>query len=421
MRLADLPGEREGRHYYFRRVSLGAIAAQASRRIWTDRVQQTLAPSIFRIVQRLRQALPPAVGAAIILASLSHSAPAILLDTLPVSWIRDWLREMENGAGGPAPASPVALPGSLQATLRLAAQQFGWKEPRTVWLAALGVMAHAPTPAAAHEVLRRARATLQQMAQEQAREPLDRGASIIRGNDAKLLRFTSDAALEAARAVAAAAEYESLTEPQAPAAAAPQAARQPPRAAGKVVATALLGEPTAAAGLYFLLHVLRQLGIVDALAASPALADACFAVHILGRLAAHARVGVDDPIRHCLDLETADFAIEGPFTDVRLWPRNWPAERRRGDGRALLRIWSIAVRRWCRRTAGLTVRDIVTRGGRVWLTRTDLDVTLPLTALDVRIRRIGLDIDPGWLPWLGRLGRVVRFHYRDPRPHEAAG
>jgi hypothetical protein len=25
------------------------------------------------------------------------------------------------------------------------------------------------------------------------------------------------------------------------------------------------------------------------------------------------------------------------------------------------------------------------------------------------VRRLGLDIDPGWLPWFGR---VVAFHYR---------
>jgi hypothetical protein len=40
--------------------------------------------------------------------------------------------------------------------------------------------------------------------------------------------------------------------------------------------------------------------------------------------------------------------------------------------------------------------------------RTDLDVSLALDDADVRIRRIGLDLDPGWLPWFGR---VVRFHY----------
>jgi hypothetical protein len=29
---------------------------------------------------------------------------------------------------------------------------------------------------------------------------------------------------------------------------------------------------------------------------------------------------------------------------------------------------------------------------------------------DVRIRKAGLDLDPGWVPWLGR---VLSFHYVD--------
>ncbi len=40
--------------------------------------------------------------------------------------------------------------------------------------------------------------------------------------------------------------------------------------------------------------------------------------------------------------------------------------------------------------------------------RADIDISLHLDEADVRIRRIGLDLDPGWLPWFGR---VVRFHY----------
>ncbi len=63
----------------------------------------------------------------------------------------------------------------------------------------------------------------------------------------------------------------------------------------------------------------------------------------------------------------------------------------------------------------LTAREVVTRNGFVLLNRTDLDVTLSLDAADVRIRRLGLDIDPGWLPWFGK---VVRFHYAwDEKAH----
>jgi hypothetical protein len=46
-----------------------------------------------------------------------------------------------------------------------------------------------------------------------------------------------------------------------------------------------------------------------------------------------------------------------------------------------------------------------------WLhhTPSHLDLDLPLAAVRVEVRRVALDIDPGWVPWLGR---VVTFRYR---------
>jgi len=41
-----------------------------------------------------------------------------------------------------------------------------------------------------------------------------------------------------------------------------------------------------------------------------------------------------------------------------------------------------------------------------------LDIHLPMQAVDLAARRCGLDINPGWLPWLGR---VVHFHYGSGR------
>ena len=98
-----------------------------------------------------------------------------------------------------------------------------------------------------------------------------------------------------------------------------------------------------------------------------------------------------------------------PDDPIALWlasvigdePNTAPADR-------LLRVWVLAVRRWCWRNGKITVREIVARPGIFSVNRTDLDVSLPLEEADVRIRRIGLDLDPGWLPWFGR---VVRFHY----------
>lgn len=48
------------------------------------------------------------------------------------------------------------------------------------------------------------------------------------------------------------------------------------------------------------------------------------------------------------------------------------------------------------------------RPARVRASPSHVDVHLRLAEVDLELRRGGLDLDPGWLPWLGR---VVRFHY----------
>jgi ATP-dependent protease HslVU (ClpYQ) peptidase subunit len=187
-------------------------------------------------------------------------------------------------------------------------------------------------------------------------------------------------------------------------------------------ASPLLGSATQAAGLFFLLNALRSAGIGPALRACPALAEAWLAIHILKRLATHAGVADSDPILLCLHSPQRDFALDTEVLAVlagqpHAWPAGFaPSLRAAFDSESFLRMWVLAVRRWCWRAGRLTVREIVERSGRVWQTRTDIDVTLPLADADIRIRRIGLDIDPGWLPWFGVHGRVVRFHYRDREP-----
>ena len=74
----------------------------------------------------------------------------------------------------------------------------------------------------------------------------------------------------------------------------------------------------------------------------------------------------------------------------------------------LVRVWSLGVRRWCWRAGRIGVHDIVSRSGLFSANRTDVDVSMPLEDADIRVRLAGLDLDPGWLPWFGR---VVRFHY----------
>jgi hypothetical protein len=61
-----------------------------------------------------------------------------------------------------------------------------------------------------------------------------------------------------------------------------------------------------------------------------------------------------------------------------------------------------------RTLATLSLRDLVRRPALVSLTETHVDVFFRPGDADMRIRRAGLDVDPGWVPWLQR---VIAFHY----------
>ena len=50
------------------------------------------------------------------------------------------------------------------------------------------------------------------------------------------------------------------------------------------------------------------------------------------------------------------------------------------------------------------------RPARVHHDEVQLDIDFHIRSVDLDIRLSGLDVDPGWLPWLGR---IVRFHYID--------
>jgi len=54
---------------------------------------------------------------------------------------------------------------------------------------------------------------------------------------------------------------------------------------------------------------------------------------------------------------------------------------------------------------------LLIRRGRLEVGPGRADLHLPADAIDIAVRRAGLDIDPGWVPWLGR---VIRFHYDLP-------
>ncbi|WP_437310853.1 hypothetical protein [Sorangium sp. So ce388] len=146
--------------------------------------------------------------------------------------------------------------------------------------------------------------------------------------------------------------------------------------------------PTALGGLLFLIPVLAQIGIAARLERDPELYEVHFAERALARVGERLGVPRGEPMLVALGaarLPPASPALLAQLDELR-------AE----------------ARRWCRRRARIGLRDLVVRPGRVVATKTHVDVLFDLNDADLRVRRVGLDIDPGWVPWLGR---VVRFHY----------
>ena len=522
LRLAVLPGEEEGRIYCFRRVVFGELAAEANRRVWMERIEQSLTalasqavhashPSasaadaiyfnnleealetllsnalhaaagamwtkpgwfstsflglesgtgcnqqISAIIERLRPpAFAPGAAASIVFAALGDADPAVLLSAIPTDSLREWLRAFDNEKTNVADASALPLPQKMRAALERAASHFGWKDPSTIWLALQAVLCAAPSTGMTGTALKRARATLRLFEVEQRHEASDRNASTIRDSHAASLVFDDDdrssmqsrPTLDQSRPPerqpvpsASAIMHESSPAPEDKtslvnsndSAAQLPLKRQLPKPADALetlpeafrreerpdVHPHLLGSATRAAGLFFLLNALRRVGIAPALAACPTLADACLTTHIVKRLATDAGVAESDPILLCLQSSQEEFVLDSESLIAihhrrEAWPIGFPPSSRITlHSEYLLRAWVFAVKRWCWRAARLPVREIVARKGRVWQTRTDIDITLPLAAADIRVRRIGLDIDPGWLPWFGVHGRVVRFHYSD--------
>jgi hypothetical protein len=153
-------------------------------------------------------------------------------------------------------------------------------------------------------------------------------------------------------------------------------------------------ESSRGAGLLFAVPLLERLGIAPALAAQPWLLSSNAGFHLLERLADRVALSRDDVIRRALRT-----GRDGGEIDA-------------AAAAAWIRRWRTRVARSCRRRAGLGLGALIRRDGRVTTTRTHIDVVFRLADSDLRIRRAGLDVDPGWVPWLGR---VVRFHYQDER------
>ena len=175
------------------------------------------------------------------------------------------------------------------------------------------------------------------------------------------------------------------------------------------------------AGFAFLIPLLQRLGMAELLAADERLVMLDLPRQLLWSLAQRFGLAERDPMRSLFDgFEPSADAVIAPFAVPALWQRLATASARRiGIFRSLERQGSLRLHELTaslqllaalhlRSRGGLSLRALIRRPGRVVLTATHWDTIFDLDDTDLRLRRIALDSDPGWVPWLGR---VVQFHY----------
>lgn len=179
----------------------------------------------------------------------------------------------------------------------------------------------------------------------------------------------------------------------------PAPATSPAPAASTAVATPPPPPPslipdgtTTVGGLFFLLRPLVALDLAGWLDRHTWAADSAFAARLLAELARDHGADDDDPLRLALAVPAAaDPALDRPL---------------------VRRAWERAMARWLA-AAELTLDGVVPRPAHVACTPTHIDVCFPLQDASIAVRLAGLDLDPGWVPWLGR---VIRFHYLEEPP-----
>jgi hypothetical protein len=153
-----------------------------------------------------------------------------------------------------------------------------------------------------------------------------------------------------------------------------------------VQAAPLVEEVSRGAGVLLAIRALDRLGLGARLARDADAAASGFGRHLLRHIALRSRVPPDDAL-------LALIAASDPAPDA-----------------DALRAWRVGLDRWLRRRVRLRLADLARRRGWLYLADATLQVRFPLDAADMRLRRLALDVDPGWVPWLGL---SVRYHYRD--------
>jgi hypothetical protein len=145
------------------------------------------------------------------------------------------------------------------------------------------------------------------------------------------------------------------------------------------------GPKSDAAGLWLVLPSLIRLGFREWLSERPPLLRRDSGRTLFRTLARHYRVARHDPA----------LAVFEELEEVGETP-DWA------------HCWRSGLDGWLRRRAGMPLHRLVWKRGEISMGDEALTVIFPLEAADLRLRRRALDVDPGWVDWLGL---AVRYRY----------
>lgn len=143
-----------------------------------------------------------------------------------------------------------------------------------------------------------------------------------------------------------------------------------------------------AAGLFLTIMPLAHLGWRQWLSARPDLLIHQPGIHLLRDMAAHFHIPATDPVWNLIALPVEAHEPPASLDDA-------------------LQAWRAGLNGWLRRKARAKLAEIVLRRGWLLHGMTVTTVRFPMNAIDLRLRRLALDADPGWVDWLGHSYRIA--------------
>lgn len=178
---------------------------------------------------------------------------------------------------------------------------------------------------------------------------------------------------------------------------------------------------SAHAGLVFVIPLLQRLGMADLLESNERLLELDLPRQFLWSLVQRFGIAESDPLMPLFEgfEPSADGAIRR-FCCPASWRGLVTASGRPLNAcdiageietiqfSEIIKIMQLLAGLYLHRYSALSLRGLIQRSGRVAMTATHWDVMFNINQIDLRLRRVALDSDPGWVAWLGR---VVQFHY----------